>query len=227
MERDGFRLLWGLRGEDIPMNRVLWVSMADTPDHPLLKPRLRWPGCVLGRRRQPDGTIVEFMAARSKPLTLISTPGRVFALSPQDPLAFMQAYQRLSELGSLTSIAPRSYYPNFLLARLWADLRARTLVLAGFALSLALVIWVSLAIPGRAEIALRLTPAGAPLDPQPSIRLLLLPVLNGFFFSIDLLVGLYYYRKAESQLLAFLLWGSGVLTCLLFLGAVAFILRAG
>jgi hypothetical protein len=52
-------------------------------------------------------------------------------------------------------------------------------------------------------------------------------VLNAFFFLADMLLGLFFYRRPESQVASYLLWGSGVLTALLFLGAVYFILQAG
>jgi hypothetical protein len=53
-----------------------------------------------------------------------------------------------------------------------------------------------------------------------------LPVLNIFFLLVDLLAGLFYYRRSESRLIAYLLWISGVVTSLLFLGGTYFILRS-
>ncbi len=108
----------------------------------------------------------------------------------------------------------------------WADLPARILMLGGFVLSLILLIWVSLAIAQYPAIALRLAPSGSALDIQPSIRLMLLPVLNVFFYLADLLLGLFFYRRVDYRSLAYLLWGAGSLTPLLFIGAVFFLLRA-
>jgi hypothetical protein len=59
------------------------------------------------------------------------------------------------------------------------------------------------------------------------VQLLLLPVLNALCLGVDLLGGLFFYRKPESQVFAYVLWGSGVVTSLLFLIAVFFILKAG
>jgi hypothetical protein len=56
---------------------------------------------------------------------------------------------------------------------------------------------------------------------------MLLPVLNTFIFLADLLLGLFFYRRTEAQPLAYLLWGSSILTALLFIAAVIFILSAG
>src|SRR3989304_2197012 len=61
LERDGIRLRWGLRAEDIPMDQVLWVEYAADLEEPLPLPWLRWPGNIAGVRRYPDGTLLEFM----------------------------------------------------------------------------------------------------------------------------------------------------------------------
>jgi hypothetical protein len=83
------------------------------------------------------------------------------------------------------------------------------------------------------------------------VRLLLLPVVNALFVLANLLLGLFFFRRGEARsadnlpeeerpklttnplkpgggkVLAYLLWGGGVLTPFLFLAAVYFILRAG
>jgi hypothetical protein len=179
------------------------------------------------------GRQVEFLAAQTRPLVLVATPGRIYAISPDDPKGFLQRYQHFSELGSLAPLPARSVFPSFLLARVWATRPARYLILGGLALSLILLIWVSLAVPERPAVSLGFTPESLPTEPVPSVRLLLLPVLNIFFYLANLLAGLYFFRaegepEASVKLpLAYLLWGSGVLTPLLFLLGVLFILRSG
>ena len=232
LERDGIRLRWGLRIEEIPMDQILWVRSASEVHIPL--PWLRWPGAVLGSRRLSDGTPIEFLAANTGDLVLIATPQRIYAISPADPGKFLHAFGRLTELGSLTPIQAQSVYPTFLLSNFWADSTARILLIGGLALSLTLLIWVGLSIPSRTQVALRLSPDGAALEFAPAVRLMLLPVLNGGFFLIDLFLGLFFYRRKVSQVsainsepgLAYILWGSSVLTGLFFLAAVFFILRA-
>jgi hypothetical protein len=189
-------------------------------------PWLRWPGNIVGVRRYPDGTLLEFMAAQREALILIAIPGHVYAISPHNSNEFMQSFRRLAELGSLTPLPPRSVYPAILISHSWADLPARILMLTGFVLSLVLLIWVSLVIPQYPAIALRLAPSGSALDIQPSIRLMLLPVLNIFFYLADLLLGLFFYRRVDYRSLAYLIWGAGSLTPLLFMGAVFYLLRA-
>ena len=224
LERDGIRLQWGLRREEIPIDRVLRVGPVEDAGIKLPLPWLRWPGSVLGQRRLPDSSTVDFLAARSSQLMVISTPGRAFVISPNDPRGFMQAYRQFAELGSLTPLPARTIYANFLVARLWTDLTARYLLLAATALVLALVTWVSLAAPGRGSVTWGFTIPGASPEPQPSIRLLLLPVLNALFFALDFTFGLFLYSRDGQRHLAYLLWGSSVLTGALFLVGLILIL---
>jgi hypothetical protein len=226
LERDGIRLRWGLRAEDIPMDQVLWAELAADLEDPLPLPWLRWPGNLVGVHRYPDGTRLEFMAAQRDSLIVIATEKNVFAISPRDAAGFLKLYRRLAELGSLTPLEPRSVYPTILVSHSWSELPARILMLAGALLSLILLAWVSLAIPQYPEIAMRLTPSGSALDTQPAFRLMLLPVVNAFFFLADLLLGLFFFRRAERRPLAFLLWVTGSLTPILFMGAVFLLLRA-
>jgi len=225
LARDGISIYWGLRREEIPINLVNWVGSADQNRMKLSKPFLRLPGAVLGVQTQADGKPVEFLAARDTKLVMIVTPERIYAISPANETEFLQTYRKLSEFGSLAPIQSISDYPTFLLARSWADRPARVLMITSTILALGLVIWVSLSIPNHPMTALRLNASGSPVELIPGIRLLLLPVLNTFFFIADLLLGLFFYRRADTQSLSYLMWASSALTSLLFSGAVYFILR--
>jgi hypothetical protein len=93
-------------------------------------------------------------------------------------------------------------------------------------LAIGLILWVSLSIPSHPQISLRLNTDGSPVEPVPGIRLLLLPVLNTFFYITDLLLGLFFYRRSDTRSLAYLMWTGSILTSILFAGAVYFILHA-
>ena len=225
LARDGISLYWGLRHEEIPINKVTWVGSTDQNRMVLAKPLIRIPGAVLGVKHQADGQAVEFIAAHTTNLVMIVTSERIFAISPADQTRFLNTYRKLAEYGSLESIQPESIYPTFLLARSWADLPARILLVSSAVLAMGLIVWVSLSIPNHPMTALRLNSNGSAVELVPGIRLLLLPVLNTFFFIADLLLGLFFYRRADTQSLGYLMWASSVLTSVLFLGALYFILQ--
>jgi hypothetical protein len=225
LARDGISIHWGLRREEIPINLVDWVGSADQNRMTLSKPFFRFPGAVLGMHTQADGKPVEFLAARDTKLVMIVTPDRIFAISPANETEFLRTYRKLSEFGSLAPIQSISDYPTFLLTRSWADRPARILIITSAILAMGLILWVSLSIPSHPMTALRLNADGSPVELVPGIRLLLLPVINTFFFIADLLLGLFFYRRADTQSLGYLMWASSALTSLLFSGAIYFILR--
>ena len=225
LARDGISIHWGLRREEIPINLVNWLGSAEQNRMDLSKPFFRLPGAVLGVQIQADGKPVEFLAARDTKLVMIVTPDRIFAISPANETEFLRTYRKLSEFGSLAPIQSVSDYPTFLLTRSWADRPARVLIITSAILALGLILWVSLSIPSHPMTALRLNADGSPVELVPGIRLLLLPVINTFFFIADLLLGLFFYRRTDTQSLGYLMWASSALTSLLFSGAIYFILR--
>jgi hypothetical protein len=227
LERDGLRLHWGLRLEDIPMDTVVWVRQAEDLESRLPLPWLRIPGSVLGSRNLTGIGDVEFFASSWHGIVLIATSERIYAISPQDPQVFLSSFQRFMELGSLSPLPARSVYPTILLTRVWQARLARYTILLGLGFSLLLLIGASLAIPGRDQISLGFTSSLEPRDPIPAVRLMLLPVLNGFFFLADFLLGLFFFRQDENQSLSYLVWGGGALTALLFLLGMIIVLQVG
>lgn len=227
LQRDGILLKWGLREETISMASINWVRASQELDTKLPLPRLRWPGAVLGVRRLPDGTPIEYLSAQSRQMILVSTTDKVYAISPANPEEFMLAYNRFAELGSLTPLPPHSAFPANLLRQVWLSSPARYLLLSGLLVSLILLILVSLSVPSRAAISLGFNSDGMPSEGSPSVYLLLLPVLNTLFYMAEWLFGLYFFRSDETRTLAYLLWGSGLFTAILFLIAALFILGAG
>jgi hypothetical protein len=226
LQRDGILLFWGLRREEIPMDQVQWVGPPERLGSPLPHPLSAWPGAVLSTRSLPDGRLLEYLAARRQGLVLISTPRRVYAISPADPAGFLRTYQRLAEFGTLTPIPARSMFPTFILARSWANRPARVLLVLSTLLSLILLIvcaWLAQAYP---QLPLSLAADGSALDVVPGVRILLLAVVNTFFYLVDLLLGLFFYRRSETQSLSYLMWGASALTAAFFLAAVSFLLRA-
>lgn len=222
LDRDTLSLYWGLRVEHIPVSDVEWVRPIADLASPLPLPWLRLPGSLLGVRRHPDFGAVEFLAANKKKILLVATARRVFAISPNNPAAFVQDFQRAIEMGSLEAAPAQSLYPTFVIARAWESSLARYFWLAGLFLNIGLSIWVSLLIPALPRVSLGFQPSGAPLEPVAGVRLILLPILSVFFFIISWLSGLYFYRREGQRALAFILWAASALTALLFLLAVLF-----
>jgi hypothetical protein len=226
LEKDGIRLHWGLRYEDIPEDQVEWVKLQTAYPGKLPLPILYWPGAVVGERHLPSGQVIEFMAARADQLVLVATSRCVYAISPVDPDRFLRTYRRLTELGSIAPLPARSVYPTFALRRFWEDRAARWLLLLGALLAFSLLAFVGAVIPGRDTVVMHFSFSGAATDFAPAVRLLLLPIVNSAFFVADLALGMFLYRRIELRPLSYLIWATSLVATLLFGAAVVFILLA-
>ncbi len=217
LEREGLRLRWGLRAEDIPMSRIEWVRPIKELGFRVPLPLLRFPGAVLGSVRTHELGEIEFLASDVDSILLIATPEKIYAISPENVSAFMRAYRYVAELGSLQPISSQSLRPMIFLAQIWEDLLARRLILAGGVVFLLLLASAGITILTRNTVPMGYSPLGTPLAPVPSIQLLLLPVLGFLFLGTDWIVGVYFYRQEHTIPAAYLLWGAGAVTALLFL----------
>jgi hypothetical protein len=223
IDRDSLAILWGLRVEDIPLTDIEWMRPAADLATPLGLPRVRLPGAILGTRRHPDVGLVEFIASDARNIILIATSKRVFAISPRDAASLVRTFARATEMGSLSPAEPVSVYPSFIVTQAWQNSLARFLWMSGLALNVGLIAWVGVLIPTLNQIPFGFDAFGAPNDPTPSSRLILLPLLSMLLFISGLVTGLYYYRRDKTRPLAVILWISSAVSALLFLMAALFL----
>ena len=222
LDRDGFRMRWGLAVEQVPLGDVLEVRLPGPGETPLAPGRgLWWPGCVVGRRSVAGVGEVEFFATTGpEGLLLVQLPDRWLAISPRDRDGFRQAYVDVVRLGSLERIDALRLRPDFLFNRVWADRWARMLVLAGLVLTLLLLGFLAFqASTLPAEVPFGFDPLGRPETLVSPTRLLLLPMIAGLCWLADLVIGLWLYRKDDQRPLAYGLWGIAVLVAALLWGA--------
>jgi hypothetical protein len=224
LERDGLRLRWGWRTEDIPLAEVEWIRPAHDLVTVLPLPFPRWPGLIRGTRQVEGLGPIEFLASDYKNMLLIATPQRIFAISPANPKDFMYTFQAINEMGSLEPMPPKSTYSTFVLRHLWEDPVARGLLISSLVFGLGLLAVVSGVIPSHPSLSIGFTPGGDLDNTGPGERLLLLPVLNSLYLFVDFIVGIYFYRRDDKRNLAYLLWGASILSSLLFLAGVGFII---
>lgn len=241
LERNGIRIHWGLRVEEIPMNTVRWVRSVQEVQQ-IIRQRLplpfgQMPGAIVGQRRLSDGSLLDYLASDTRHMVLIATDERVLVISPSKQQEFIYAMQRLMELGSMAPWKRRSQYPTIIITQIWQNRWARWLLIAGLILSSGLLAWVSLIIPNLPEIYLTFYAE----EPSPPTYLLLLPLLNGFFYILNTLLGLFFFRRGvqiESpstttavegkprgevyKIYAYLLWGISLITGIFFYFAISF-----
>jgi hypothetical protein len=229
LNRNGIGVRWGLAVEEIPLPAVRLERPAESI-RPRLRPtgRVRWPGCVVGSNEVEGLGPVEFFSTRgAQGILLVISPDRTLAISPPDPEEFQQAFVAAARQGVLDPVLPRSTRPDLFPARLWRDSLARALLFIGISLPLVLLGFLGL----RAGSLPDLVPFGfdAQGNPDPLVppgRLLLLPLIGGFCWMVDLALGSTFYRRVTDRPLAYALWGVAVVVDLLLWGAALSLLAA-
>jgi len=211
LERDGLRIRWGLRSLDIPITEVEWVRPTEDLLIPLKLPALSTPGAILGEGSHPDLGKIEFIASSAQNLVIVATMNQVVILSPDEKDEFIQRFNRTIEMGSLSPIEPHSARPAVFLHQVTTDRLARVLIPLGFGLWFALLVIVSIVIPGRSAISLGYDPTGLLMEPVPASRMLMLPILGILLYLVSLIGGVYVFRKDATRPVSYLLWSGGVL----------------
>ncbi len=219
LKRDGLRIRWGLRAEDIPLSEVIWVRPATDLETPLKMPAFSMPGALLGMVLHPDLGQVEFIASSAADLVIVATINKIFVLSPDQNEEFVQRFQRALEMGTLTPMEAYSAVPAAFVKQIALDKFGRVLIPVGLGLTLALLVLVGLSIPVRSTISIGFDANGTLLPAVPSVRLLLLPVLGILLYIFGTVCGIYFYRRVDSRPVARLVWSSSVLTPLLLIAA--------
>jgi hypothetical protein len=222
LDREGFYLAWGLAYEQIPIAEIQSVELASAA-YENLTPEFtfRWPGCVVGHRNVNQDTVIEFFSTQTKEgLVLLKSSERFLAISPPDPEGFQKYFVDTVRMGSLEAIPAVSQRPDFILARMWNDFRARILVLSGIAISLMLFGFLALragTLPP--SVPFGFDQLGNPDPFAPPGRLLLLPMIGIFCWFLDLLTGAWVYRKNDDHPLAYAIWSAAIIVGFLLWGA--------
>ncbi len=223
LERNGLRLRWGLRREDIPLTELEWIHPANDLITPLRRPPFGIPGAYLGVVEHEDLGKVEYLASNLRTLVVIESFQNVFALSPEDPEEFIKAFNRVLEMGSLSPIEAYSSEPAEFVQQVLQDRYARFSLIVSLLLTLVMVVCATLLVPLRPALSLGITAFGTPLDPVPSVQLLILPLLGSLAFVLNLALGLYFYRHEAQRPVAYVLWSTAMLTPLLLTVAILII----
>ena len=226
LKRDGLRIRWGLRAEDIPLSEVVWVRPATDLEVPLSLPALSVPGAMLGYVEHPDLGPVEFIASSSRNLVIVATINKIYALSPERKDEFVQRFQRALEMGTLTPMEAYSSIPAAFVRQIALDKVGRTLIPAGLGLTLSLLVIVGLSVSSRSMVSIGYDPQGNLLPPVASMRLLLLPVLAVLLYIAGTVAGVYFYRKPDTRPVSWLVWSGSLITPVLLIIAASILLNA-
>ena len=124
------------------------------------------------------------------------------------------------EMGSLTPIPPHTAIPAAFIQQVLTNRAVRLLIPLNLILNLILMAVTSLMIPRRQMISLGFDSTGIPFEPVSASRLLLLPIISVSFMLIDIISGLFFFRRKETQPISYFVWIAGVVTAALLILAV-------
>lgn len=221
VERDGLRVRWGLRSEDIPLTEVIWVRSATDLETPLRLPVFSMPGAVLGNSEHEDLGQLEFIASSVQNLVIVSSVNKTLVLSPEDPDEFVYKFQRVIEMGSLYPIPPHTAIPAAFIQQIFKDRLSRRLILSLLGMTILLIIITSLLIPMRPTVSLGYDLYGGLLPQVSSNRLLLLPVIATVFTFFDIIAGAFLFRRPDGRMVSYFVWSAGILMSLIMVLGVA------
>ncbi len=223
VDRDGLYVRWGMSYEQIPLDLISEVSPPHEPDAVSegdpRRPRVGiwWPGCMVGRSK---GGEVDFFTTTKPLLVIRTTSGRALAISPPDSESFQAAILSASRMGSLETIPEQSVRADFLVARVWKDRLARSLILAGLLIPLLLLGALVITAPSLPELVpFGFGPTGQPTPLAPPGRLLLLPMIAGLIWIADLVLGAWFFGNDSDHPVAYALWGTAIIAGALLSGA--------
>jgi hypothetical protein len=223
IDREGFYLRWGLAREQIPLGQVESVRLLGDMD---AAPRPAfgwwWPGCVVTKTEGGAQPPIEIFAGSGlgQGALIVSSQSQLL-IAPADPQGFVKCFTEATRLGSLEPIAAHSERPAFVFTDVWADRRARTLILVGAALPFALLAFVGWRAPGMpSTVPFGFDAFGNPGAEAPPGRLLLLPFMAGVLWLVDLSLGAWLYRSEDDRRLAYTVWTIALAAGLLLWGAV-------
>jgi hypothetical protein len=157
----------------------------------------------------------------------VQTTAHSFAISPQDSEAFLSAFNSALRMGPLETIPAISKRPQFVQMVFEVNRAARLLVVVGVLLPLLLLGYLGLQVVGLpTEVPFGFGPEGF-IDTFASPgRLLMLPMIGGLCWLIDLVAGFWLYRSEKNRPLAYALWATPILVGGLLWGAALQLLSA-
>lgn len=217
LSRDGIRIKWGLRTEDIPIEDISWLYFQENLDSMVVFPHISLPGSVIGSRRNSSLGDVEFFASKKDELIFIGIINKTFAISPIGRDLFFQTFQDLFEAGSLFPIEAQSIHPSFLITQIFKHKPSFWMIISSVVLNLGLIFWTGIVINQQEFISLGFSPYGSPNEPVYSTQLILLPLISLFFLLFDFSYSLYFYRREKYTYMYMLLIASSLTTILVLL----------
>lgn len=208
LERDGLHIQWGLRNEVIPLNAIEWIRSPQEMTEDVPWSVLPMPGAYLGTVTVDEHLTYEFLASDTSTMLFVGTPRSIYAISPQNPAAFLNGFERILQMGALTNVEWTSTRPGSWLLEAWQDKPGRYSLIFSLIILIALYIFVGLRFQVNETISLSFSPTGEPLEEISSTNMLVVPIAATIIWGIGMILGLLLFQRKENRRVSELIWGT-------------------
>ncbi len=211
LDRNALRVRWAGTCQVIPLHCILRII--EGVDERAVRPSFRdWPSPFV--RIVEGGQGRRLVRLASVPLDqclLIETDDGIFAISPADPISFLEELQALNRLGLSRTLAPVREQPTNYYALATESPAGRWLLLAGLVGCLALFGYLMIRFPDLPEaLVFHYNRQGVPDSIRPKNSLFLLPAVGLLTYLTNTLAGLW-MRMQGQRSGAYLFWTGSLL----------------
>jgi len=155
VHRDALTIVCGAIRHIIPMGSIQRVLHGKDLRGNIRIRGVKWPGCFVGHTWTEELGRVLFYA--TEPIArqlLVVTSTAAYAISPADPVGFLDALEIRQRMGPLRLLSYQHYQPGFLNWPIWRDRLAYVFLALGFGVNLLLFAYLCWIYPAvnRAEV---------------------------------------------------------------------------
>ena len=217
LERNGLHIKWGMRTEVIPLNAIEWIRFPQEMTENVPWSVLPMPGAYLGSVTVDNHLTYEFLAADTNTMLFLGTSRCIYAISPHNPSAFLNGFERILQMGTLTNVDWATTRPGSWLIEAWQNKPGRFSAIISLVLLAILYVFVGMRFQGKETISLSFSPTGEPLEEIPSTNMLVVPFAATIIWGVGTILGLLLFQKRKNRRLSELIWSAipfAVLQCL-------------
>lgn len=217
VDRNSVTIRWASAEQIIPIRNIQRIVPGRDFEATIVHRRgPHWPGHERGDGLVPGIGRTRFLATR--PLAdqlLLVTPARAFAISPQDPDAFLRAFESRRELGPNRLLEQEIHLAPWATWPFWSDHNAWLLLGAAMVINLGLFGYISARFPGLdVQLPLHFNRLGQVDRIAIKTELFVLPIIGLIVLGANVVLGMALYRRERAG--SYLLWGAAAAAQALF-----------
>ncbi|MGQ9547514.1 MAG: PH domain-containing protein [Roseiflexus sp.] len=225
IDRNGLYIRWAGNQAIIPLDRVITI---DAGSGPVFLPfgLFQRIGTYWGRAFAGEKPLYLYATQPPDSCLIIYTADAAYAVSPEDPEAFVQDLEQRRNLGATKVMQPSIVYTGMFHYAFWRDGTVLGLVVAAVVFNLLALALIAATYPSLAPVVeMRFDATGKIAELRPRHQVLFLPLAALGLSLLNTAIGMALYRNLP--LGARLLQSASVIVQLLFLVAIAQILWGG